>query len=132
MGTYYACNSYGQKAKIKTNIYIIGDEKINSDKAREKFKERIKKYKKYNEEFILEELYNYILFSEQLRTIFGEERALALTREHDLEEKEEKLKEKEKMLEKWKAMYTGQCEANKILVFKLNEATQLPTIEVKE
>ena len=132
MGIYYTCNSYGQGAKIKTNIYIRGDEKINSDKAREKFKERIKKMKKYNEEFILEELYNYILFSEQLRTIFGEERTLAQTREHDLEEKEEKLKEKEKMLEKWKAMYTGQCEANKILVFKLNEATQLPTIEVKE
>ena len=55
-------------AKIETNIYIKEHEKLD------KFKQRIKKLKIYNEELILEELYNFVIFSKQLRQVLEEDK----------------------------------------------------------
>ena len=55
-------------AKIETNIYIKENEKL------ENFKQRIKKLKIYNEELILEELYNFVIFSKQLKRVLEEDK----------------------------------------------------------
>lgn len=99
-------------AKIETNIYIKENETI------EKFKDRIKKLKIYNEELILEELYNFIRFSQQLRNVLNEDKETNFKYYKQIKEKEKELENYKYEYAKLNRMFTEQAMANAKLINK--------------
>lgn len=87
----------------------------------EKFIERVKKRKDYNENFILKELYDYIHYSNDLLEALMKKDKELMYKESEIFDLKAEMNAIEEKIEKWKSMYTGQCEANKILINKLGD-----------
>lgn len=99
-------------AKIETNIYIKEHEKID------KFKQRIKKLKIYNEELILEELYNFVIFSKQLRQVLEEDKKTNLKYCQQLQECQKELNKLKIKNEKLEETLLQQIRINTGCIYK--------------
>lgn len=109
----------GASARLE---HVFVSTKENEDL--EDFKERIKKYKKFSEDFLFNELYQYINYSKELEKLVSCEKNKCKKFDNENYQLKIELEEMKQKLEKWKAMYTGQCEANKVLILRSENGTK--------
>lgn len=110
----------GNWMTIRGNTIKIADKvKFKKGEKFEQFEKRLKSMKLYSEDFLIEALYDYMCYSEQLCNVVTNLNNTLDYADRDKYEQERELDEMEQKVERWKAMYTGQCEANRILIQKL-------------
>lgn len=82
------------------------------------FTERIKKRKDCDLDLLLKEIYAQINYSKELEQSLNGLGDKYQDLKDEIQQKNNENEEMKQKLEKWKAMYTGQCEANKILILR--------------